>query len=181
LSRTETDPGLLLLLDRGAGELAHPGGTLGAHLRRVGDRLAAHGVDEDVRRAGLCHAAYGTDGFPHPLLSLDERPVLRALVGVRAEAIVLHYAACDRVRTYTALAGDPVVFVNRFTGTATPTPRTSLREFAALTVANELDVLDHGALTRADCEELRALVADLDDLLTPAARVDALRSLATTT
>lgn len=174
-----THPGLQLLLDRGAGELAHPGGTLGAHLRRVGARLAAHGADDDVRRAGLCHAAYGTDGFPHALLGLDERRQLRALVGVRAEAIVHHYAACDRARTYPSLGGDPVVFVDRFTGTSTPTPRPALRAFAALTVANELDVLDHGAIPPADREALRALVADLDDLLTPAARADARRSFAT--
>ena len=174
-----TDPGLQLLLDRGAGELDHPGGTLGAHLRRVGDRLAAHGADDDVRRAGLCHAAYGTDGFDHRLLSLDERPLLRGLVGARAEGIVHHYAACDRAQTYPSLAGDTVAFVDRFTGATTPTPRPALRAFAALTVANELDVADHGALAPADREALRRLVGDLDDLLTPAARADAAQAFAT--
>lgn len=37
-----------LLVRRGADELAHPGGTLGAHLRRVADRLVAHGADLDA-------------------------------------------------------------------------------------------------------------------------------------
>ena len=53
-----------LLVERGADDLDHPGGTLGAHLRRVAARLVDHGVDETTRRAGLWHAAYGTDGFP---------------------------------------------------------------------------------------------------------------------
>jgi hypothetical protein len=40
-----TPPGLDLLIERGADTTDHPGGTLGAHLRRVGARLADHGTD----------------------------------------------------------------------------------------------------------------------------------------
>jgi hypothetical protein len=53
-----------LLRARGAGGLPHPGGTLLEHLSRVRAQLAAWGAAPAVQLAGLCHAAYGTDGFP---------------------------------------------------------------------------------------------------------------------
>ena len=74
--RPETRQIQEFLLDHGAGQLPHPGGTLYEHLVRVAALLAEWGAGEDLQVAGLCHAGYGTDGYPHPLLGLDERPVL---------------------------------------------------------------------------------------------------------
>lgn len=70
-----------LLHARGANNMEHPGGTLFAHLGRVRTMLAEWGADEDVQLAGLCHAAYGTDGFAVALLALNERPVLAEAIG----------------------------------------------------------------------------------------------------
>ncbi|MGW3150033.1 DUF6817 domain-containing protein, partial [Streptomyces sp. NPDC001177] len=92
-----------LLGQLGADTLAHPGGTLLAHLDRVRERLAVWGARPALRLAGLCHAAYGTDGFPSELLPLDRRPELRAVIGTEAEAIVYFYASCDRKATYPTL------------------------------------------------------------------------------
>ena len=161
-----------LLVARGADRLEHPGGTLGAHLRRVADRLARHGVDERTRVTGLYHAAYGTDGFPHPLLRLDERPVLADEIGDDAESQVLLYCSCDRAQTYPQLADPIVTFVDRFTGAAGGVARQELGTFAAVTVANELDVAEHLDLGPAARAELRAILAPLADLVTPAARAD---------
>ena len=166
-----------LLLARGADTLDHPGGTLGAHLRRVAARLCDHGADETTTLVGLYHAAYGTDGFPVSLLSLDERDQLIAEIGVAAESEVLLYASCDRDATYPRL-GDPVVtFVDRFTATAEGVPRDRLGTFAAVTVANELDVVDHLDMDRDRRARLRTLLTPLADLLTPAARADLDRTL----
>jgi hypothetical protein len=38
------------------------------------------GGGRGVRLAALCHATYGTDGFPHALLPLDRRARLRAAI-----------------------------------------------------------------------------------------------------
>ena len=161
-----------LLVERGADDLAHPGGTLGSHLRRVADRLVAHGADERTVATGLYHAAYGTDGFPQALLDLGERRLLVAEIGADAEAEVLRYCSCDRAATYPAL-GDPVVtFVDRFTGSAGGVVREELRTFAAVTVANELDVADHLDLDAAARGELHRAIAPLADLLTAAGRAD---------
>lgn len=174
-----TTAGLDLLVARGAAELVHPGGTLASHLRRVGARLAAHGADEMVQAAGLCHAAYGTDGFPAALVDLDERQTLRAAVGTEAEALVYRYASCDRSFLYPQAGASTVSFRDRFTGDVLDLPADELRPFVAVTVANELDVADHSPdVTAADRAALLSLFTRWRPLLTDAAWTDVRGSLA---
>jgi hypothetical protein len=124
----------------GAESLAHPGGTLLAHLERVRLRLAAWGAREELQRAGLCHACYGTDGFPAALLPPDRRADLTAVIGTEAEEIVYAYGRCDRAGAYAALTEPGAPLRDRFTGRAfVPGPRLR-RDLAELTAANELDL-----------------------------------------
>ncbi len=46
----------------GARSHSHPGGTLLDHLVRTESMLRHWGAPDEVALAGLCHAAYGTDG-----------------------------------------------------------------------------------------------------------------------
>lgn len=127
---------------RGAEGIAHPGGTLYAHLCRVSERLAALGCAGETRAAGLTHAVYGTDGFDVTLLNLADRPVLRELVGAEAEELVYLYGACDRRRSWRELARTGQVF-DRFAGQVrTPDPA-RLRSLVDLSILNELDVVQH--------------------------------------
>lgn len=159
---SRADAAAVLLRTRGADGIDHPGGTLLAHLVRVRTLLAEWSAADDVQLAGLCHAAYGTDGFRVALLALDERPVLAQVIGPSAEALVYLYASCDRKHTYAHLAKPVVTFTDRFTGTwHTPAPAT-LRAFMEITAANELDVLRHNP------EFARRYGADLAELLTDA-------------
>jgi hypothetical protein len=129
----------------GAGAVAHPGGTLLAHLDRVRQRLADWGARPQLQLAGLCHACYGTDGFPATLLPLDRRADLAALIGAEAEAIVYAYGSCDRGASYPLLAEPASPFRDRFTGRVViPGPRMR-RDFAELTAANELDLASRDA------------------------------------
>jgi hypothetical protein len=138
------------LLDRGAGQLAHPGGTLHEHLVRVAELLADWGADEALQAAGLCHACYGTDGYPPTLLALSERPVLAALIGARAESLVYLYGSCDRDAVYRALGtAGPVSFRDRFTSRMHTPPEPDVRAFTELTAANELDIIRHNPATAA--------------------------------
>lgn len=149
------------LAAHGARDLPHPGGTLLAHLRRTHDVLAGWGARDALRLAGLAHAAYGTDGFPHPLVDLAERPVLAELIGAEAENIVYAYGACDRDLCYPLLTrGEPARFRDRFTGEVSePSPRL-LGDFVELTFANELDVLAHNEkLLAKHSRSLRALLS----------------------
>lgn len=133
-----------LLRERGAGRMPHPGGTLLEHLLRVARTLADWGADPDVQAAGLCHAAYGTDGFDESLLATGERARLAGLIGERAEALVHLYGGCDRSAVYPQLGrARPPVFRDRLTGAEFTPADADLRAFAEITAANELDLVAH--------------------------------------
>ncbi len=128
------------LAARGAAGIPHPGGTLLAHLERVRALLAQWGARPALRRAGLCHAFYGTDGFAVALGDPSRRDELVSIIGEEAEQLVYLYASCDRRFSYPALAKPAGPFRDRFTGTVLHPPLSLRRDFAELTVANELDI-----------------------------------------
>lgn len=157
------------LRSRGTEDVPHPGGTLYEHLLRVGRRLAEWGAAPEIRAAGLCHAAYGTDGFAPSLLELGERAVLAEVIGGRAEALVYLYASCDRAATYPRLrTGRHPAFHDRFTGAVFDPDDADLRAFLDITAANELDVFEHNGELATQygpgmyrlLEPLRALLSD---------------------
>ncbi|OBA42832.1 MULTISPECIES: alpha/beta fold hydrolase [Nocardia] len=163
LARTIADlttpwPALALLRELGAARVAHPGGDLLDHLERVRQLVADLGGGTRVRLAALTHATYGTDGFPHSLLPSDRRSRLRAAIGHDAEALVYRYGACDRAETYPHLGTTPLPLTDRFTGEVVAVDGTDLADFALLTVANELDVVRHAALTTETVHGIRALI-----------------------
>ncbi|GAB4585317.1 hypothetical protein Ntsu_31490 [Nocardia sp. IFM 10818] len=133
------------LREHEADRIPHPGGTLMEHLHRVAGLLGSWGGGSDLQYAGVCHAAYGTDGFDRSLLDLRDRATLRALIGEKAEALVYLYGSCDRAAVYPRIDATPVVFRDRFTGRDHELAEPELREFLELTVANELDVMTHNA------------------------------------
>lgn len=161
----------------GTERIEHPGGTLFAHLTRVRDQLAAWDARPDLRTAGLCHAFYGTDGFPSMLLPLDRRAELATRIGVDAERIVYFYASCDRAASYRSLVEGS--FRDRFTGrTYRPTDR-ERRDFAELTAANELDIVRADPQARDEWgRELFALLRAFRPLLSEAAWRECERELA---
>jgi hypothetical protein len=160
-----------LLEARGAAKVAHPGGTLLAHLERVQAVLQSWGAPSAVRLAGLCHAAYGTDGFATALFELSERAALAGVIGKEAEALVYFYGSCDRRGTYPRLGGPPpIAFVDRFTRKTGFPATTRLRAFAEITAANELDVVKHNSALAAQFgPALFRLFTDVRGLLSPAA------------
>ncbi|MFG2987874.1 DUF6817 domain-containing protein [Streptomyces sp. NPDC048257] len=128
------------LRELGAREIAHPGGTLLAHVERVRELLASWGARPALQGAGLCHAFYGTDGFPTALLPLARRAELASLIGDEAEEIVYLYAACDRAASHPALAREEAAFRDRFTGRVHSPALELRRDLAELSAANELDL-----------------------------------------
>lgn len=165
-----TAAALDLLAERGARRIAHPGGTLMDHLERVHAALERWRARPAVRLAGLCHAFYGTDGFATALGETSRRADLAARIGEEAEHLVHFYASCDRAFSYPGLAcGGP--FRDRFTGERSDPPLAARRDFAELTVANELDIagFDPGFRERHG-PALRELFASWDVLLSEPAR-----------
>ncbi|MGW7612139.1 DUF6817 domain-containing protein [Streptomyces sp. NPDC054766] len=174
------DQAIALLRELGAADIAHPGGTLVSHLQRVQGQLALWNARPALQVAGLCHAFYGTDGFPTALLSSDSRAELAGVIGAEAEAIVYLYASCDRRATYPTLAHADGVFRNRFTGGLhTPEPHLR-RDFAELSAANELDLARIDSAFREKWRaELLALFTRFRPLLSQPAWSDCRTVLAT--
>ena len=110
----------------------------------MAELLSGWGARPLLQAAGLCHACYGTDGFPRPLLEPSERSTLADLIGSDAEGLVYLYGSCDRGALYPHLRDrGPVPFRDRFTGETFFPEEADLRAFVELTAANELDVLAH--------------------------------------
>lgn len=131
-----------LLEAGGATTMPHPGGTLLAHLRRTSELLTSWGASQPLVLAGLCHAAYGTDGFDHALLDVADRRRLAAVITTAGEQVVYLYGSCDRPFTYPHLASGQGRFRDRFTGTVGVVGPHLLHQFAELTFANELDIVN---------------------------------------
>ncbi|MET8136889.1 DUF6817 domain-containing protein [Streptomyces sp. NPDC005251] len=178
-SPAPADQAVALLRRLGAADIAHPGGTLLAHLQRVQGQLAAWGARPALQVAGLCHAFYSTDGFPTALLSPDSRTELAEVIGAEAETLVYLYASCDRRATYPTLANADGAFRNRFTGQLhTPEPHLR-RDFAELSAANELDLARTDSVFRERWgAELLALFTRLQPLLSQPAWSDCRAMLA---
>lgn len=138
-----------LLRERGADDVAHPGGTLLAHLVRVHDRLLGLCGDEVLAVAGLTHAVYGTDGFGTSLLSLHERHVLAQAVGTEVEELVYLYGACDRDGSWSGLRQSAGAVRDRWTGDVLIPPLRDLARFVDLSTVNELDVMEQAPELRA--------------------------------
>ncbi|MEU9027146.1 DUF6817 domain-containing protein [Streptomyces sp. NPDC048383] len=172
---TPTDsPAIALLKELGAETTKHSGGTLLTHLLRVEALLAAWGGRPALRTAALCHAFYGTDGLPLALLELSERARLAEAIGTEAEELVYFYASCDRKASYPTLAAldeASVRFRDRFTGDEFTPSLQRRRDFAELTVANELDLAKVNASFRErNGADLLALFTRWTPLLSEATR-----------
>lgn len=173
-----TADAVTLLRELGAEDIGHPGGTLFDHLVRVHDLLTEWGADTPLRLAGLCHAFYGTDGFPVELYGLDRRAELAAHIGADAEGLVYFYASCDRRASYPEIPYEAGEFVDRFRGARVrPEPRLR-RAFAELTVANELDIVRATPLfDELDRTALHDRFVRWNALLSPAANAEVERVL----
>lgn len=150
-----------LQLSLGADRLQHPGGTLLAHLGRVHALTVEWCATPRTQLAAICHATYGTDGFPHALVPITERQRLEDALGSDAESLVYLYGACDRTRTYRRLGDEPAHFHDRFTGHTAALEGDDLVDFAVLTIANELDVARFARLSQPNRSDIRGLTQAL--------------------
>jgi hypothetical protein len=129
-----------LLRERGALQVAHPGGNLFDHVKRVARLLHSWKATRQLQLAGLSHAMYGTDGFATALLRLEERPLLQSVIGKEVEGLVYIYASCDRSKVYARLGDAPLDFRDRFTQTSFLLSEPEAAALVEMTVVNELDI-----------------------------------------
>jgi hypothetical protein len=104
---------------RRADHFQHSARSFRAHLIGTWRVLAAWGMPKALCRAGLLHSAYSTSFYPNALYRVTQRPLVRRLIGHRAERFVYLFCAIDRQAFWAALAshGQPqrgFVVANRF-------------------------------------------------------------------
>ncbi len=126
------------------------------------------------------HAAYSTDGYDVALLSIDERSVLRDVIGAGAEELVYRYGATTRSSFYRQLDQPLVVWTDRFTQTSVTLDAIDVAPLVELTVANELDVvLFAESLPEGYRESLLALLTRARGLMSDLASADVVAVLST--
>ncbi len=156
------------LRSRGADTIRLHHRTLLAHLTGTEELLREWDAPEPLVTAGLVHAAYGTDGLVSPLVPINERQVLRDLVGDTAEKIVYAYGCCDRQFVYPQLSdAESVQWRDRFTGEMWTVEGAELRQFMELTWANALEAA--AGETDADWDSVRVLFAMTSHLVSSSA------------
>jgi Domain of unknown function (DUF6817) len=106
------------LLQLGTDQVSHTDKTYLAHVIGVYNDVKAAEGDEELAAAGMFHSIYGTEAFQRFALPLDQRPVVRTLIGERAERLAYLNCAMDRPSFDRAVMreGGPYHFVDRFTG-----------------------------------------------------------------
>lgn len=133
----------------GADDFPHVVDSLAAHLERTEAWLRRFGAREALCRAGRHHAIYGTGGIEGELVALSARRAVAEAIGDEAEAVVYHYAACDRDRFHPRIGTcDECTFADRFERRDRAITTTMLRDLCELTLANELELASTSAAFR---------------------------------
>jgi hypothetical protein len=154
---------LALLTQRGAADLAHviPGTTLLGHFERTEQLLRSWGNPETVCLAGLCHAAYSSDGFEGQVLDHASRDTIAQVAGPEVEALVYLYGSCDKAQVYPQIGHDwPVRFRDRFDGSERDLEAEELSVLCELIIANALELMtsrtERATLSRPKSDLFRA-------------------------
>lgn len=161
-----------LLAELGAGEFEHLDGSLIEHLSGTKVLLQQWGATRELQDAGLCHAAYGTDGFKQNLVSTEQRDKITAVIGEEAEEIVYQYCACDRKSFFSRVGKETEPeFTNRFTDGSYHLSNQMLRDFCELTAANEMEIaIDNPEFVKLHGEGLCQLFKNMTPYLSSSAQ-----------
>jgi len=105
------------LVDLGIEKVAHTEKTYLGHLVNVYRLMESEGCTPEICAAGMFHSIYGTEKFQGFKLELDQRPLVRSMIGERAELLGYLNCAMDRA-TFDRAAegnGETYRFVDRVT------------------------------------------------------------------
>ena len=108
------------LVELGIETVPHSQKSYLGHLISVYRLMEGEGCTEELCRAGMFHSIYGTEKFQGFKLAVEDRPVVRKLIGDRAEKLGYLNCAMDRASFDEAALGDGETyrFIDRITGEA---------------------------------------------------------------
>jgi len=138
----------------GAATTRHSGRTLLEHLMNTCNILRSLGAAEEVCAAGALHSVYGTTVFGHESLSIEDRPLVRYVVGERAERLV--YLFCRTPRPFETFKTGNTYYLGTLDGDTAVTKQ-ELQDLTLISAANTFEqmavkVNNTDTLVEADTE-----------------------------
>jgi hypothetical protein len=105
------DPAVIAAMQRlpPAVALGPPQQSFLKHLLCTWRILADWRMPVPVCRAGFLHSVYSTSFYPHALFGIDERNVIRRIIGDEAEELVFRFCTMDRRGFWDRLAARPQI------------------------------------------------------------------------
>jgi hypothetical protein len=92
-------------------ELRHSGRDFYTHLKGTHDLLKAWKNPEVVCLGGLFHSIYGTWHFRHKSFPIENRHVIRDLIGEEAEFLAYVFCVTERPKAFLVHAGSPEIAI----------------------------------------------------------------------
>ena len=160
------------LEDMGAGRIRHSARTFLDHLVGVAKLLERWGASASATKAGLFHSIYGTEYFKGAVLSFDDRPKIRALLGDDAERLAYVFCAFDRSSLYRALARGEPYTVDLVGGGELAVTKGELADLARIVWANALEQAPHAHVTGEAKAQSRRSIEACEAFLSDRARQD---------
>ena len=117
----------------GAANTRHSGRTLLEHLMNTHGILKSFGASGEVCAAGALHSIYGTTVFGHESLSIKDRPLVRYVIGKRAERLV--YLFCRAPRPFETFKNEGTYYLSTLDGDIAVTKQ-ELRDLTLVAAAN---------------------------------------------
>jgi hypothetical protein len=157
------------LVELGIEKVPHTQKNYLAHLIAVYKFMRAAGCTEELCRAGMFHSIYGTELFQGFKLTLDQRPLVRDLIGERAERLGYLNCAMDRSTLDAELerGHEPFRIVDRLSG---ETVTLSREDFDDLCRVHLYDWLEQAPRSQYGWGYRRAAYRRMADRLDNAAR-----------
>jgi hypothetical protein len=125
---------LLDLVD--ARKTPHSGRTLFEHLFKTCGLLESMGASKEVCMAGAFHSIYGTTVFKHKSLGIEERPLVRYVIGERAERLA--YLFCRAPRPFETFREGKTYYLTTVDGDEEVT-KEELHKLTLIAAANSFE------------------------------------------
>jgi hypothetical protein len=137
---------------------AHSGGALLDHLLGTWTYLREWGNPEYVCSAGLFHSIYATQSYRTQSAALDDRPMIREVIGREAEELAFLFCVAQR-RSFFEQLGNPKPELHDRVHDAilAVTPR-AIRDLIEVEVANYVEFMPRTDFTLDELEDFQARV-----------------------
>jgi hypothetical protein len=121
-------------------EVRHSGRDFYTHLKGTHDLLRAWSNPDPICLAGLFHSIYGTWHFRHKAFPIENRDVIRGLIGAEAEFLAYLFCVTERPKAFLVHARSPQTAIrDHYTGHLIRLSPAALNKLLEIEAANLLE------------------------------------------